>query len=101
MKLKAIFILFCSVTLLSSCALTLPYAVTNNTIGTKTGVSSTISIFGRPSPATPGYHGLIFNRNFGVVEAAKNGKINKVGSVDLKVTTYVLFNKQEFIVTGE
>lgn len=100
--MKNLIILCCAVALLSSCAITTPYAVTNNKVGVKTGVSSTISFFGKPLMGSPTvYHGIILNKNFGVVEAAKNGKISKIGSVDLKTTSYVLFSKQEYIVTGE
>jgi hypothetical protein len=43
----------------------------------------------------------MLNKNFGIVEAAKNGKISKIGAVDIKTTSYVFFVKKEFIVSGE
>ena len=83
---------------LASCAMTTPYAVTNNSLGTKIGTSKTVSLF---SGGDRHYHGLMFNKNFGIVEAAKNGGITKIGAVDFKVTSYVFFTKKEFIVAGE
>jgi hypothetical protein len=47
------------------------------------------------------FHGLMLNKNFGIVEAAENGGIEKIGAVDYKITSYVFFVKKEFIVAGE
>ena len=110
MKIKSIFIAFVCAAMLSSCAVTVPSKVTNNPIGTKRGVSTTISIGSglgrfakRPMPVTANtiYQGLIFNKNFGIIEAAQKGKISKIGAVDLKITSYVFFTKLEYIVSGE
>jgi hypothetical protein len=97
--------------LLSSCAVTLPYAVTNNSVGVKKGTSTTMSIgsgLGQYATTyTPNglgsviFHGIIFNKEFGIEEACKKGKITKIGSVDFKVTSYIFVTKQEWIVTGE
>ena len=96
--------------LLSSCSATLPGIVTNNPVGKKTGVSSTACIFSgvglRASNygfigVNSSYLGIIFNGDFGIVDAAKNGKISKIATVDVKVTQYFLFSKIEYIVTGE
>lgn len=89
-----------AVALVSSCALTRPYAVTNNTVGERTGVSKTTIIFGA-SGGTTLSTGIVTNKDFGVIEAAKKGKISKVGSVDVKTTNYLFFQKVEVIVTGE
>ena len=45
--------------------------------------------------------GISTNKKFGVIEAAKKGDIDKVATVDLKVTNFVIFQKVEIIVTGE
>lgn len=111
-KMKKIFFGLSITILLSSCSLTVPYTITNNAIGAKTGVSSTISIFSgggrRAAHLAPLagngkviYHGIILNSDFGILEAAKNGKISKIGAIDFKITTYLFFTKQEFIVSGE
>lgn len=86
---------------LTSCSITMPYAVTNNTVGEKTGVSTTNVFFGQ-SGAWGGSiaSGIVTNKNFGVIEAAKKGKIAVIGSVDVKTTNYFLFQKVEIIVTG-
>ena len=47
------------------------------------------------------FNGIMLNKEFGIVDAAKNGKITKIGAIDLKVTNYVFFVKKEFIVSGE
>lgn len=107
MKFKSIIAISTCVAMLSSCAVTTPFMVTNNDLGTKTGVSTTTSIFGggRAIAGTGAgrsmYSGLMFNKEFGIVEAAKNGKITKIGAIDYKVTRYVLFSKLEIIVAGE
>jgi hypothetical protein len=110
MKIKNLIIASASAILLSSCALTVPFTVTNNEVGSKVGTSSTICLFsgGGASSAQLSpvhgygmYNGIMLNKNFGIVEAAKNGKISKIGAVDIKTTSYVFFVKKEFIVSGE
>lgn len=110
MKMKLILTVFLSAVLLSSCMVTTPFMVTNNPVGKKEGRSSTISFFSgqaaatshyAPAAARQMYHGLILNQDFGIAEAAKNGKISKIATVDFKVSSFVFFTKQEFIVTGE
>ena len=101
MKLKNLLGFGFAVALLTSCAVTTPMLVTNNSVGTKVGVSKTVCIGGAPGSARTQYHGIILNNNFGVVEAAKNGKISKIGAVDVKVTNYIFFQMKEMIVAGE
>jgi hypothetical protein len=109
MKLKNLFIASVSAILLTSCAVTSPFKITNNEVGTKIGKSSTICLFsgggtGRVATyngAAGLYNGIMLNKNFGIVEAAKNGGISKIGAVDIKTTSYVFFVKREFIVAGE
>ena len=88
--------------LMGSCSLTRPYAVTNNTLGSKTGVSETGVILGTSYANDLAVGLFVTNKDFGVIEAAKNGNINKIGSVDVKKTSYLgIFTKVEIIVTGE
>jgi len=110
MKMKNIFLAFAVAALLSSCAVTVPSKVTNNPIGTKKGVSSSwvigsgLGIYAKqpmPMIANTVYLGIPLNRNIGIVEAAKNGKISKIGCVDVKITNYILMTKFEYIVSGE
>jgi hypothetical protein len=98
--MKKIIIGIATIALVSSCSLTRPYAVTNNAIGEKTGVSKTTIIFGVSAGNTLST-GIVSNKDFGVIEAAKNGGINKIGSVDVKTTNFLFFQKVEIIVTGE
>lgn len=108
--MKNIFLAFTVAAVLSSCAVSVPSKVTNNSIGTKKGVSTTWTlgsglgvIAKQPQPliANTVYLGIPFNRNFGIVEAAKNGKISKIGCVDLKITNYIIITKVEYLVSGE
>lgn len=84
----------------SSCSTIIPVTATNNPIGNKEGVSKTSILFGKASRSNLGA-GLVLNKDYGVVDAAKKGGINKVATVDLKVTNYYIFTKAELIVTGE
>lgn len=106
--MKNLFLIVTTALLFSSCAVTTPFLITNNPIGKKTGTSSTICLFAPPqapfsiaSQLSRYYHGLMLNKDFGIVEAAKNGGITKIGAIDLKVTSYIFFKKKEFIVSGE
>lgn len=97
--MKKIILFSAIAALITSCQITRPYTATNNPIGSKTGVSKTTYLgasFGDNLA-----NGIIFNGKFGVIDAARNGKITKVATVDVKTTNYVLFRKAEIIVTGE
>lgn len=79
------------VALFASCTVITPVATSNNAIGSKTGVSETIVLFG-----------IQLNGNYGVSDAVKNGKIKGgVSTVDQKISNFVIFQKRELIVTGE
>jgi hypothetical protein len=105
--LKTILTFGVGVVMLSACSFTKPYAVTNNTVNAKKGISTTKVIFGLGGVGSNNpFHpvssaGIRFNKNYGIQEAAKNGGITKVGSVDLKYTNYILFGVYELQVTGE
>lgn len=84
---KYISILFlCS--MLASCSVMLPVAVTDNPVGTRKGVATAKTFFG------------IGNVDVGIEKAAKNGKITRVATVDYKVTSTFFIVKYETIVTG-
>jgi hypothetical protein len=87
--------------LLASCTLTRPYTATNNPIGSKVGVSKTTCIFGGAYGNNLSAGLFCTNKNFGVIEAAKNGGINKVATVDIKTKNLLFIQKVEVIVTGE
>lgn len=84
----------------SSCSTVYPVTATNNPIGSKVGNSKTSILFGTANRANLGA-GLVFNKDYGVIEAARKADINKVATVDIKVTNYYIFTKAELIVTGE
>ena len=78
--------------MLSGCALTLPVNATSNTIGSKVGRAK-----------ATGYLGvLFFDQDASIQRAAKNGKITKISTVDIKSTSILnLIVTYETIVTGE
>lgn len=78
--------------ILTSCSVTVPVTASAAPIGGKVGTSETTVLFGS----------WFLNKDYGVAEAAKNGKIKGgVATVDLKVTNFVFFTKRQLIVTGE
>lgn len=86
---------------LQSCSITRPYTATNNAIGSKVGKSETTIVFGNSSGKNLAAGLIVTNKKFGVIQAAKKGNIDKVATVDVKTTNYVIFQKVEVIVTGE
>lgn len=89
------------VAFISSCTTIYPVTATNNPIGSKTGSSKTGILFG--GAGGNGYlsYGITLNGDYGVIEAAEKGNIEKVATVDIKATNYIIFTKAEIIVTGE
>lgn len=82
-KLFTVAILACG--LMSSCVSS-TYMVTDNPVGKKTGVAK-LSLFGK-------------DKDISLEKAAKNGKITKIGTVEVRVTYFILpFVKTT--VTGE
>jgi hypothetical protein len=86
---------------MASCSMTRPYTATNNPIGAKVGKSETKIIFGASQGDQLAVGLIVTNKNFGVIEAAKKGKIDKIATVDVKTTNFYIFQKVEIIVTGE
>ncbi|MDA7803121.1 TRL-like family protein [Crocinitomix sp.] len=80
-----------------SCSTVMPITATNNEIGDKVGESSTSCIFGVGGISS----GLVTNKNYGVQEAAKNGGLTTIATVDLKVQNFLFFTKNTLIVTGK
>ncbi len=76
-KIKLIASAVVVATILSSCSVTMPLSVSAAPIGDKTGVSKTTVLFGA----------FIMNKNFGIAEAAHNGKIKGgVAIADMKTS---------------
>jgi hypothetical protein len=86
--------------LATSCTVVRPYAATNNEIGDAVGVSKTTIILGSSVGDELEVGMFSTNKNFGVIEAAKNGNIAKVATVDVKASNYYLFSTVKIIVTG-
>lgn len=118
----SLFILLTS--LITSCAVTKPYLLTNNPIGSKTGKSTSVCLFAggfidcsmpAQNPVANPYtralsknvfegsvtNGIMLNQNLSVAEAAREAGITKIATVDIRTDWYVLFSKKTYIVTGE
>lgn len=77
---------------LSSCALTVPVAATSNPVGSKVGVSSGMGLLGV----------IQMSPDSGIQQAAKNGGITKISTVDFKVTNILgIYQTYTCTITGE
>ncbi len=90
--MKKIYIIATLATLsLTSCTVIAPITASRAELGTARGISETTSFLG-----------IEFNKNYGVKEAANNGKIKTaIATVDEKVTNYYIFKKKQLIVTAK
>lgn len=90
-KLKAFCASLVMGLVLSSCATIVePGMATGNPIGEKTGESSFTTVFG-----------ISLNYNRGVAEAAENGNIDRIATVDYKVETGLFTTTYTTVVTGK
>jgi hypothetical protein len=94
--------------LMASCSSTMPLTATDNAMSGKVGKATNNCLsYAKPPRLANGdmiavSGGLCFNDDkYDIYNAAMNGGISKVATVDLKVTSYILFYKYELIVTGE
>lgn len=85
---------------MASCSTTVPVAATNNPIGSKEGTSTTNCVFGMAGPGLLS-SGIVTNKKYSIADAAKQGGISKIATVDIKTTSYIFFTKATIIVTGE
>lgn len=105
--LKNIALLGAGAFIMASCSTTRPIAITDNTIGTKVGKSKNTCLFSvSPAAGSAGAgflisSGICLNKNYGLQDAANNGKIETVGAIDIKVTHYLFWTTYELIVAGE
>lgn len=89
--IKSLLAILISTTCLISCSVTTPIKVTDNEIGQKVGKSSYTIILGvRP-----------FNGNAGIKTAAENGDIDKIATVDRKITSGIFVTTVTTVVTGK
>jgi hypothetical protein len=106
--------------MLMSCSTTTPLTATSNPVGDKKGTSSTTCFFSlltsvtyesqqelqpntlRGQRGTPTSWGVCFGlKDYGIHEAATNGNIDKVATVDLRQTNYLLWRQYELVVGGK
>jgi hypothetical protein len=95
-KLASAFILGLGL-VVTSCSTVMPITATNNEIGDKVGKSTSTCLFSYGGISS----GIVLNEDYGIQEAAKNGGLTTIATVDLKVQNYILFTKHTLIVTGK
>jgi hypothetical protein len=87
MKVKNVIAALCIAGLFSSCVVAHTATVTNNAVGSKTGVAKA-GAFSK-------------DMDISFQKAKKNGDISKVGIAEFKVTQILIFPKFTTTVTGE
>lgn len=91
-KIKSGLVLLCIVIGFASCTMVRPLTATSNAIGPKVGTSKTVTLFGV----------FVMQPDGGIQAAAKNGKISKISTVDVKHSNFLfILQTHETIVTGE
>ena len=73
----------------NACTFYQRHETTGAPVGNKVGVSKTTSVLG------------IINGSYGIGDAAKNGGIEKVATIDVKATSYIFAVTYKTTVTGE
>ena len=106
MTMKKLLTIIAAAGMLASFSITTPVTATNNRIGSKTGVAEATCLFSTPSfgsgTNTILSNGLVLGgKNYTIANAAKNGGITKIATVDHKSQNFILFSKKSIIVTGE
>ncbi|MBT3423073.1 hypothetical protein HON01_04250 [Candidatus Woesearchaeota archaeon] len=91
-----------------SCSVTTPLTATDNPIGSKRGTVSNTCLFGgsvalqAPGNMKLTSSGLCFNtEKYSIYDAADEGGISRVATVDLKIKNFYLWQEYTLIVTGE
>jgi hypothetical protein len=78
--------------LITACSYNIPIGATSNALGTKVGVYTQVGYLGFPP---------MMSKAAAVTEAAKNGGITKISTVNYNYTWLIFMTKYETIVTGE
>ena len=90
-KIKNLGVLVVAAIALNSCTVIAPVTASRAEIGDKRGVSETTVVLG-----------VELNKDYGVKDAANNGKITSaIATVDEKVTNFLIFQKKQLIVTAK
>ena len=91
-KVTALITIALAALAMTACTTVTPFQATGNAIGSKVGEATYKTILGIPIP---------FSQDFGIQEAAKNGGITKISTVDLKRYNGIFIQKVTTVVTGE
>ena len=91
-KIKIIFLISAVSMFITSCSITMPVSATSNPVGSKVGKAKASGFFGM----------IYIDADASIQQAAKNGGITKISTVDMKKTNFLgIFTGYECIVTGE
>lgn len=79
------------VSAMASCTVTVPVTASRAEIGDLKGESTSVVMFG-----------IYFNKNYGIKEAAKKGKITSaIATIDKRTKNFIIFRKETLIVTAK
>jgi hypothetical protein len=91
-----------AVLLLAGCSsITLPYAATDNPVGSKTGEVTESILFRVVSQGIVVFPGFPLGGEFTLSGAAANGGITKIATVEVRTDANPFITKNTLIVTGE
>lgn len=91
-KIKILFLMSAIILFITGCSVTLPVSATSNPVGSKVGTAKASGFFGM----------IYMDADASIKQAAKNGGITKISTVDMKQTNFLgVFTGYECIVTGE
>ncbi|MDR0601324.1 MAG: TRL-like family protein [Treponema sp.] len=75
---------------LVGCASTSPWGVTDNSVGSKIGEATQTTWFW-----------VFTTGDAGIITAAQNGGVQKIGAVDIRLENYIIFNTTTTVVAGD
>jgi predicted small secreted protein len=90
MKNLLVFLILAVTIVLVGCASTTPGFATDNPIGSKIGEASATTWFG-----------ILHTGDSGIITAAQNGGINRIGAVDFRSTNYLIAQQVTTVVAGD
>jgi hypothetical protein len=94
-------VLALTVLLLAGCSsLTVPYAATDNPVGSKTGETTASWLFGGIAVGNYSLSGIPLGGEFTLSAAAANGGITKISTVEVRSEINPFILKKTLIVTG-
>jgi hypothetical protein len=88
-KIAFLFVLVLALVLVG-CASTAPWGFSDNSVGSKTGEATQTTWFG-----------IFTTGDAGVITAAQNGGVSKIGAADIRSVNYIIFRTVTTVVAGD